>query len=208
MNQFAHVTNQAPCRLPNQWTDPLHGSTIIGLSLMSDAELATIGWYPVRREAMNPGASGYGEMTLIDGEFVIASLPADLDNLKAQKQQARIDAVVSARQGGFQFNSHRVASDTDSWLLIQGAVTMAQLALAAGTQQALDDFALTLGAGWRAVDQEIVATDADGIIAMGMALAGHMAACDAISQAHKVAIDAAETVEAVAAIDPTAGYPQ
>jgi hypothetical protein len=130
-----------------------------------------------------------------------------LADIKERKQQSRVQAVISARQGGFQFNGHLVASDTDSWLLIQGAVTMAQLALAAGTQQALDDFALTLGAGWRAIDQTVLATDAAGIIAMGMALAGHMAVCDAVSQSHKAAIDAAETIEALDAIDPIAGYP-
>jgi hypothetical protein len=130
-----------------------------------------------------------------------------LADIKEQKQQSRVQAVISARQAGFQFNGHLVASDTDSWLLIQGAVTMAQLAIAAGTQQALDDFALTLGAGWRAIDQTVVATDAAGVIALGMALAGHMAYCDGVSQAHKAAIDAAESIEALDAIDPTAGYP-
>lgn len=208
MAQYAHTSDQNPRALPAQWIDKTTGNTIMGLSLMSDAELAEIGWYPVRYEPLESGASGYAPIELIGNEFVIASLPADIDDLKAQKQQARIDAVIAARQSGFQFNGHIVASDTDSWLLIQGAVTMAQLALVAGTQQALDDFALTLGAGWRAVDQAIVATNAAGIISMGMALAGHIAACDAVSQAHKVAIDAAETIEAVAAIDPTSGYPQ
>ena len=157
------------------------------------------------------GISDRGDGTyrvdLTDGSSRLATDAEILAALKAQQQQARIEAVINARQAGFQFNGHLVASDTDSWLLIQGAVTMAQLALAAGTQQALDDFALTLGAGWRAIDQTVVATDAMGIIAMGMALAGHMAVCDAVSQAHKAAIDAAETIEALDAIDPTAGYP-
>jgi hypothetical protein len=207
MTQYAHITESTQRSLQAQWTDPATGNTIMGLSLLSDAELAALGWYPVRREPLEPGASGYGEMTLIDGEYVIPSLPADLEAYRAQKQQARVQAVISARQAGFQFAGHVVASDTDSWLLIQGAVTMAQLALAAGTQQALDDFALTLGAGWRAIDQTVVAADAAGVIAMGMALAGHMAYCDGVSQAHKAAIDAAETIEALEVIDPTAGYP-
>ena len=205
--QFAYTSELKPRALPAQWTDPASGNTIMGLSLLSDTELASLGWYPVRREPLNPGASGYAPIELISNEFVVASLPADLAAYKEQKQQTRVEAVIAARQGGFQFNGHLVASDTDSWLLIQGAVTMAQLALAAGAQQALDDFALTLGAGWRAIDQTVVATDAPGIIAMGMALAGHMAYCDGVSQAHKAAIDAAETIEALDAIDPIAGYP-
>jgi hypothetical protein len=209
--QYAHESNQQPRTLPAQWTNPATGDTIMGLSLLSDTELAALGWYPVRREPLEPGASGYAPIELIDNEFVIASLPGDpeqhLATTKSAKYQERIDALLAARNAGFQFNGKKVDSDQDSRILISGAVQLATLAMMTGTPEALAQFSASLGAGWRYSDGTIAATDAAGMIALGQALAIHIATCDAVSQMHKASIEACTTAAECAALDVTTGYP-
>jgi hypothetical protein len=75
-----------------------------GLYSYDDAKLASLGWYPVRREELAEGATGWGEMYLDDqtNEFVIPSLPADpeaaheryLDRLQCTRLQARLELLA------------------------------------------------------------------------------------------------------------------
>lgn len=212
MTLYAHIADSPPRprQLPDNWTHA--GGLVMGLSALSVPELAALGWYPVRWEALEPGASGYDDAYLDEqaGEFVIPSLPGDpaaaLAAAKSQKHAERYAALLEARNGGFLFAGKVVESDQESRILITGAAQLAALATMAGTQQALDDFAASLGAGWRYADGTIAVTSAAGMIALGQALAIRIATCDAISQAYKAAIDASATVEAVAAIDVAAGY--
>jgi hypothetical protein len=81
MPQYAHINDAElkPQRLPRTpWRDPQTGITH-HLYSYDDTRLAALGWYPVRREELEEGATGWGEMYLDDqtNEFVIPSLPAD-----------------------------------------------------------------------------------------------------------------------------------
>lgn len=133
-----------------------------------------------------------------------ASLLADT---RERKRRARLQAMETAREQGFEYNGYTVASDTRSQILILGTANRARSALADGSQAALDAFSATLGDGWRAINGTVVATDAAAIIAMETALGIHIATCDAIGQAKKAAIEAAETLAELQAIDVNAGYP-
>lgn len=212
MTYYAHRSDHIKSRLPRSWNDPYTGSYYMGLDTMTLEELADLGWYPVRLEPLEPGAAGHGEFPSepTNGEWVIPSLPGDpsiaLTNAKTQKYQQRLDALLNARNGGFLFNGKRVDSDQESRMLISGAVQLATLALMAGTPEALAQFAASLGAGWRYSDGTIAATDATGMIALGTALAERIAVCDAVSQAHKAAIEACTTADECNALDVTTGY--
>ena len=211
MTQYAHIDNPVPQRLPRSFQHAT--GLLMGLDAMTDAQLADLGWYPVRRAELEPGAAGWGDLTLDPdaGEWVYPSLPGDasvaLANAKSQKYQERLDALLAARNAGFLFNGKLVDSDQVSRLLISGAVQLATLAMMAGTPEALAQFAASLGAGWRHSDGTIAATDAPSMIAIGQALAVHIATCDAVSQAHKAAIEACTTAADCAALDVTGGYP-
>jgi hypothetical protein len=81
MTLYAYTYDEEPKsqRLPSKpWRDP---QTDITHHLYSydDSRLAALGWYSVRREELEEGATGWGEMYLDDqtNEFVIPSLPAD-----------------------------------------------------------------------------------------------------------------------------------
>lgn len=145
-----------------------------------------------------------GVLAHLDAEAFAAARAAELDARKRQAQRRRRAVRQRAIDGGFVVGGARVQSDLESRLLLQGAVALAQAAIAAGTEA---DYAASLGEGWRDADDGIVATDAAGMLALGQALAAHIAACDAASQATKAAIVAAEDFAALAAVDLAAGYP-
>lgn len=125
---------------------------------------------------------------------------ATLQNAKQAKQAARVQALEAAREAGFAFSGETVSSDAKSQVLILGTVQNASMALADGSQEALDAFAASLGNGWRAQSGAIVAQEASEIVAMGRAFAAHIAQCDATSQVAKAAIEAAETLSALNAV--------
>lgn len=148
-----------------------------------------------------------GVLDVLDAAGYEAARVAELDARKAIKQRRRVEALEAAREAGFDHGGATVASDIKSQMLIQGSVQLAQMALADGSPEALDAFATSLGAGWRAADGTVVATDAAGIVAMAQSLAAHIAACDGVSQGHKTMIGAAADFAELAAIDVSAGYP-
>jgi hypothetical protein len=104
--QYANISDLIPQRLPCSYTH--EGKLYMGLDAMTDAQLATLGWYPVRREPLAEGATGWGEMYADDqtNEFVIPSLPANpeaaheryLDGLQCTRTQALI-AIEDATNG-------------------------------------------------------------------------------------------------------------
>ena len=104
--QYAHTSDAKPFTLRKTWTHPVTRQTHMGMEVRSAEQLAALGLYPVRREPLEPGASGYGEMTLIGNEFVIPSLPGDpnavheayLDGLSCSRTQAWI-AIDDATNG-------------------------------------------------------------------------------------------------------------
>jgi hypothetical protein len=158
---------------------------------------------------------GYSDWVLADGTYSRTRLGTEeervayrLTEARTAKYQERLTALLAARNAGFLFNGKRIDSDQDSRILISGAVQLATLAMMAGTAEALTQFAAGLGSGWRHSDGSIAATDAAGMIAIGQALATHIATCDAVSQAHKAAIEACGSAAECAAIDVTTGYPE
>lgn len=130
-----------------------------------------------------------------------------LEALKEQKQDERKQARQAAINAGFEHGGVLVNSDLESRSLILGLFALAQAAIAEGTQAALDQYAATLGAGFRGANDVIVAADAPGMIALAQSLAAHIAACDANSESIKAAIAAASDFAELASIDVTAGYP-
>ena len=100
--QYAHTSDAKPFTLRKTWTHPVTHQTHMGMEVRSDEQLAELGLYPVRREPLEPGASGYGEMTLVGNEFVIPSLPGDpvaaheayLDTLSCTRLQDRLELIA------------------------------------------------------------------------------------------------------------------
>lgn len=133
---------------------------------------------------------------------------AALAAAKEAAHSARYETMLAHRNGGFVYDGHIWESDTESRMLIMGAVQIATFAVSAGTQEALTEFSSTLGSGWRDIDGTPVITSAVGMISLGMALAAHIATCDGVSMAHKVAINAAEEVADVWAVDLSLGWPE
>jgi hypothetical protein len=103
MTQYAHTSDQKPFILRPTWKHPVTKTTHMGMEVRTPEQLAALGLYPVRREPLEPGASGYGEMYLYDGEFVIPSLPGDPDAV----QQAYLDGLSCSR--------------TQAWISIEDA---------------------------------------------------------------------------------------
>jgi hypothetical protein len=123
----------------------------MGMEVRTPEQLAALGLYPVRREPLEPGASGYGEMTLIGNEFVIPSLPGDpdavheryLDGLSCTKRQgmlelahrgliAQIEALIEAGT----LEDQIWYAHEDTWRFRDPRVQ------AIGTELALDESAL------------------------------------------------------------------
>ena len=136
-----------------------------------------------------------------DGEWVQqwAVDPLPLEQAKAvlwasakTYRDHRIDAGVSVPGIG------TFDSDLNSRLNITGAVTLAQVAIAAG-----QPFTMS----WKLADNSIEVLDASEMIAVGVATGQYVGACHAAAQAVGLAINAAEDHEALAAIDIEAGYP-
>ncbi|AFL75404.1 DUF4376 domain-containing protein [Thiocystis violascens] len=187
MTQYAHIDNPIPQKLPHEFQHA--GGLTMGLDAMSAERLAELGWYPVRREPLEPGASGYAPIELIGSEFVIASMPGDLEAVKAQKHAERHTALIAARDAGFDYDGHRFDSDPASRELIQQAVIGAMLAQSMGMTDA--QFSTLISGGWRNTDGVPVVATIAGMIALGLALGAHMGRCDQASQAQKIAIDTA-----------------
>jgi len=138
--------------------------------------------------------------TAITGEDIaVVARVFDPTILIANKRIVLHAAVKAARdvheQAGCTTPSGQVDTDADSQRKVGGAATMA---LALGASFTMD---------WRMKDNSIVRLDASGMIALGEAVAEHVAACQARKNALDAAIDAATTLDELAAIDPEQGWP-
>jgi hypothetical protein len=125
---------------------------------------------------------------------------------REEKRKERKRALWSAQNTTFSYDSHDYDCNVNSRLLITAAYSLATGAIAAGTQQALDDFSATLGAGWRDADGIPRLTSAAEIVGLGQALMTHIAITDSVSEGHKAAINDAQTLAELDLIDPTLGY--
>lgn len=126
---------------------------------------------------------------------------------KESAQERRAAQRLSAQTGGFTFAGATFASDREESIpLLTNAALSAQMALAQGPEAAAA-FGAALGDGWRDTTGTGRITTAEGILALHAAFVSHGAACDRHSQSLKAAIDAAQSVEELDAIDLTAGWP-
>lgn len=89
-------------------------------------------------------------------------------------------------------------SNLESRVNIAGAVSMAQIALA--NEQ-------LFSMSWTLADNSVVTLDGSQMIAVGVAVGQHVAAAHENAQGLRLAIEAAEDAEALAAIDTTGGWP-
>ncbi len=101
----------------------------------------------------------------------------------------------AAQNGGCMTPLGRVDTDPDSQRKVSGSV---QLAMIAGAQ---------FSVAWTMQDNAVVVHDAASMIAMGVAVGQHVAACHAVAQAKRAALDAATTIEEIAAVDIEGGWP-
>lgn len=170
--------------------------------------------WPGRREALhraNGDTEGYDltGATLIEvadgfawrGHCVDWDSLTVVDDLEAARAQRWDDAKAArnaAASGGCETPLGRVDTTDTSRVLITGAVQMAQLAQATGQSYSVD---------WTMADNSKVTHDGGAMIAMGIAVAEHIATCWAHSQVLRDAINAAATVEDIANVDITAGWP-
>ncbi|MEN2747083.1 DUF4376 domain-containing protein [Sphingomonas sp. T9W2] len=92
----------------------------------------------------------------------------------------------------------RADSGPDSQRKVAGAVQLAMIAQAGGAPFSID---------WTMQDNSSVTHDAAAMIALGVAVGQHVAACHAVALAKRSAIEAAGNVEALAAIDVEGGWP-
>ncbi len=92
----------------------------------------------------------------------------------------------------------RADTDPDSQRKIGGAVQMAMIAQAAGQPFAIE---------WTMQDNRTLPHDAAAMIALGVAVGGHVAACHELAVARRAAIDAADSVAAIDAVDADDGWP-
>lgn len=132
------------------------------------------------------------------GATVVDPAAGDLSIAKARAWAAVKAERDKCAGGGCNTALGRVDSDERSRILIAGAVQMAQIALAAEEPYSVD---------WVMADNEPVTHDAPAMIALGMAVGEHIAACWARAQALRGEVEAAETVEAVAAINFVSDWP-
>lgn len=92
----------------------------------------------------------------------------------------------------------RADSDPDSQRKVAGAVQLAMIAQSGGVPFSID---------WTMQDNSSVTHDAAAMITLGVAVGQHVAACHAVALAKRSAIEAAENIEALTAIDIEGGWP-
>ncbi|UYY77802.1 DUF4376 domain-containing protein [Sphingomonas sp. R1] len=128
-------------------------------------------------------------------DWDLLTVSADLDAARARRWEDVKAMRNAAASGGCETPLGRVDTTDASRVLITGAVQMAQLS---GGAYAVD---------WTMADNSKVTHDGPAMIAMGVAVAQHIAACWAHGQALREAIGAASTAEALDSIDINAGWP-
>ena len=176
-----------------------------GFALVSDGQVVATG-----EDGATLAALGAGTVVALDAAAsaaVRAGLALELvDGVPAQSldgARARLwDRAKAARDaaefGGCETPSGRADTGRDSIMRLNGAVSAAQLALAAGQAFSVD---------WTMADNSVVTLDAPGAIALGLAAMAHTVACHERGRELRAAIAGAADLAALAAIDVTAGWP-
>lgn len=159
------------------------------------------------------GLSWHGNSAMPDADEIEAEWDRIADAVALDEARAlKAAAVMALRQskidGGFTFGGTAFQTRPDDRENVAGAAQLAFMAIAAGAQP--DDLRWHGGDSdfvWIAEDNSLVSMDAPTVIDFAKALAAHKSACIFNARALKDAIAAAETVEDVAAIDITVGWP-
>jgi len=140
--------------------------------------------------------------TYLDGELKLRARTVDPALALAVAQAEAVQRMLARRDlaefGGIRMPEGIVQTDDTSQRKINGAVTMALIAQAAGQPFSID---------WTMLDNSSATYDAAGMIAMGVAVGQHVAACHEAALAKRAAIDAATTPDEVALIDLDSGWP-
>lgn len=158
--------------------------------------------YEVSSSALsaNPMLSVAESLVAVGGPFeggaLISPTMGDFAIARARLKQAIKELRNQADWGGCDTPSGRIDSDAASQLKINGAVS---LALVLG-----ESFTVN----WRMSDNSIVTLDAPAMIAIGIAVATKVAACQLRKNALDAEVAAAETLEDLAAIDIYSGWPE
>lgn len=118
-------------------------------------------------------------------------------------RKARLRAQVNAERdrreaGAFSYQGKQLDGDERSVKRILTSVQAAQLAVASGQPFEID---------WVCADNSILSLDAQGMIGLPAAMAAHGYALHQHGREIKAQIDAAGDLDALAEIDPSAGWP-
>ena len=144
---------------------------------------------PIPAEVSDPESYSW-----IDGEpEILPPVIPTLAELKAAKWETVRIMRESHIGGGCSTPSGVMDTTLVSRTNISGAVQMASLAMAASQAFEID---------WTIADNSTVTLDGLAMIAVGIAVGAHVAACHAVARALRVEIEAAEDVEELEAIDP------
>lgn len=153
--------------------------------LTQDAEVAVANWL-----VSNAQDAPFKGGTVLD----LAAVP--LEQAKTVLRQAVKAKRDAAEWGGVTTPSGVVDSMPDSQRKISGAVTMALIAGEAFTVE------------WRMADNSIVTLDRDAMVAIGVLVGQHVAACQARKNALDAAIQDAVDEAELEVIDINSGWPQ
>lgn len=148
---------------------------------------ASLGGALALREDVERAVVTLADLPFYDGA-IIADLAGTLQAARDRAWTAIKAARAAAEEGSFIFDGGSYQADK---LRITGAVQLATLAKAAG-----QPFVET----WTLTDNTTRELDADQVIALGMALGQYVSSLYATGRALRADIDAAETIDAVAAV--------
>lgn len=119
--------------------------------------------------------------------------------LAAAAKRAEVNALrLRHETGGCATPLGRMDTDADSQRKVNGSVTMALIAQAAGRPFSID---------WTMADNTTLAHDGPAMIAAGVAVGQHVSACHERALELKAAIETAADMAALAAIDIEQGWP-
>lgn len=161
---------------------------------------APISWanvIPVPADALAAPMLQSIETWLVSDDGVLAggsilNASTDLEEVRAVRWWEIKRQRDAAIDGGFMVAGvGTFDSNLNSRTLVTGAVTLAQMAVAQGQLYSVD---------WTLADNTVVTLDAAGIMGVGVALGTHIAAWHAAGRTARLAIEAAETADAAAAV--------
>lgn len=142
-----------------------------------------------------PGDVAENTVALVDGQVVPCARVVDpalpLSLAKGDARRSITRARDSAEFGFFTWDGSRFDANERSQARIQGALQLATLALATGGAFTVD---------WTLADNTVRTLSAQDFVGVGQALAAHVEAAHVKARALKAQIDAATSLEEVAAV--------